>query len=309
MKPLPKEKRELIISAKKRGEKEEKIALWLEVSVRSVSRIWKLYQETESIQPKKQPGKKPSVTENDMRRIRETIKKQPDITLEELIETLNLPIKKSRLSVILIGMGLSFKKKTLFPKEQLREDVQKERKEWVEKIKNVNPNRFVFLDETSVNCGMTRLYGRAPKNERVYDYVPDVRFKRTSVISTIRLNGESVTFMFKGTLDGNLFIGYIEQYLAPTLKENDILVLDSCSAHKKYELDAVHDAGASVWFLPRYSPDLNPCENAWSKSKSTLRKEKARNETDLEKAMGHSLEFSQSDLIGWFSHCGYNVNI
>ena len=191
----------------------------------------------------------------------------------------------------------------------MRADVQKERLEWAEKIKDIDPNRLVFLDETSVNCGMTRLYGRAPKNERIYDYVPDVRFKRTSVISTIRLSGESVPFMFKGTLNGDLFIGYIEQYLAPTLKESDILVLDSCSAHKKYELDAIYENGADVWFLPKYSPDLNPCENAWSKSKASLRKAKARTEPDLERAMGTSLDFSSSDLIGWFKHCGYNVNI
>ena len=119
MRPLTKEKRELIISSKKRGEKEEEIALWLEVSVRSVSRIWKLYNETKSIQPKKQPGKKPSLTETDIERIREAVKLQPDITLEELIEALNLPIKKSRLSVILIGMGLSFKK-DIVPKRAIK---------------------------------------------------------------------------------------------------------------------------------------------------------------------------------------------
>jgi transposase len=111
MRPIPKEKRKLIISAKKRGEKEEEIASWLEVSISSVSRIWKLYRETESIQPKKPPGKKSSLTEADIDEIRKKVKLQPDITLEELIETLNLPIKKSRLSVILIGMGLSFKKR------------------------------------------------------------------------------------------------------------------------------------------------------------------------------------------------------
>jgi transposase len=111
MKPIPEEKRELLISAKKRGEKEEEIALWLEISVRSVSRIWKLYQETKTIQPKKQPGKKPLLSELNIAEIREAIKVQPDITLEELIETLNLPIKKSRLSVILIDMELSLKKR------------------------------------------------------------------------------------------------------------------------------------------------------------------------------------------------------
>ena len=155
---------------------------------------------------------------------------------------------------------------------------------------------------------MTRLYGRAPSNERVNDYVPDVRFKRTSVISTIRLNGNSVPMMFNGTLNGDLFIGYIDNFLAPTLNEGDILVMDNFSAHKKYELDSVFERGAKVWFLPRYSPDFNPCENACSKTKSTLRREKARNELDLEKAMGISLEFKSSDIIGWFKHCGVYVN-
>ena len=87
------------------------------------------------------------------------------------------------------------------------------------------------MDETSVNCDMTHLYGRAVSNKRICDYVPDVRFKRTNIISTIRLNGDSVPFMFKGTLDGDLFIGYIENFLAPTLKKVDILVIDSAWIH------------------------------------------------------------------------------
>ena len=194
----------------------------------------------------------------------------------------------------------------------MREDVQKERANWAERIKGIDPGRFVFLDETSVNCGMTRLYARAPKNERVYDYVPDVRFRRTSVISTMRLNGGSVPFMFKGTLDGGLFIGYIEHFLAPTLKEGDILVLDSASAHKSNEfelMDILSEQGAEAWFLPRYSPDLNPKENGWSKAKSTLRKLKARTEDSLAQSMGMALEFTLEDIEGWFRHCGYGGNV
>ena len=148
-------------------------------------------------------------------------------------------------------------------------------------------------------------------DERIYEYVPDVRFKRTSIISTIRLNGESVPFMFKGTLDGDLFIGYIENFLAQTLKEGDILVLDSASSHKKHELelmDILEEQGAEVRFLPRYSPDKNPKENAWSKTKSTLRKLKARTEETLESAVGEALNFTFDDLLGWFRHCGYEVN-
>ena len=111
MKPISNEKRKLIISAKQRGETNKGIALWLEISEGSVKRIWRLYKATESIEPKKPPGKKPLITAAQIEQIEDTVKAQPDITLEELIETLNLPIKKSRLSEILIGLGWSFKKR------------------------------------------------------------------------------------------------------------------------------------------------------------------------------------------------------
>ena len=111
MKSTPNEKRELLIAAKKRGEKESAIAVWLEISVRSVSRIWKLYQETESIQPKKREGRKSSLSAEQLEAIYAIVNTQNDITLDEIIEQLELPIKKSRLSVILIKFGLSFKKR------------------------------------------------------------------------------------------------------------------------------------------------------------------------------------------------------
>jgi transposase len=111
MKPISNEKRELLISAKKRGEKEEVISKWLEISVRSVSRIWKLYSETDSVQPKKRPGRKSSLDAAKLEQIRLAVKQQPDLTLEELIDKLSLPIKKSRLAVVLMGMNLSFKKR------------------------------------------------------------------------------------------------------------------------------------------------------------------------------------------------------
>ena len=106
-----------------------------------------------------------------------------------------------------------------------------------------------------------------------------------SGLRKLRISTQTVLcFLMKQV--GDLFIGYIENFLAPTLKEGDILVvLDSASAHKKYELDAVYEQGADVWFLPRYSPDFNPCEPSWSKAKSTLRKLKARTEETLTEAM------------------------
>lgn len=116
MKSITNEKRELIVEAKKRSEKEEDIAKWLKINVRSVRRIWKLYKETGSIQPKPRQGRKSSIDAATIAKIQDAVKLQPDITLCELIENLKLPIKKSRLSEILIGLGLTFKKRHYLPK-------------------------------------------------------------------------------------------------------------------------------------------------------------------------------------------------
>ena len=168
---------------------------------------------------------------------------------------------------------------------------------------------MVFLDESSLNCSMTRLYGRALGKERVVEFVGDVRFERISIISTIRLNGDSSPLIFKGTLDGNLFKQYVEIMLAPSLKNGDILVLDNLTSHKvSGALDPIYEKGASVLFLPPYSPDFNPIEESWSKMKSTVRKLKPRSFEELEVALKVALfSFTEKDLLGWFKNCGYKI--
>jgi transposase len=158
---------------------------------------------------------------------------------------------------------------------------------------------------------MTRLYGRSKKGDRVNDYTPDVRFERASVISSIRLNGVQTPFMFKGTLDGDLFKAYVKESLAPTLKRGDIVIMDNLSSHKvKGALDPIYEKGAEVMFLPPYSPDLNPIEMSWSKMKSALRKLKAATYDDMVKSMKTALDsFTKSDIANWFSHDGYNANL
>jgi transposase len=117
-----------------------------------------------------------------------------------------------------------------------------------------------------MNTGMTPLYGWGEKSERVNDYVPDVRFERTSFISTMDLNGFDATMVFEGTLNKILFAQYLKSFLAPTLSSGDIVVMDNSSVHTaKDVLQPIYDAGATVLFLPKYSPDFNPIELAWSK--------------------------------------------
>ena len=168
-------------------------------------------------------------------------------------------------------------------------------------------DRLVFLDESGVNLAETRLYGRAPSGERVYDYVPDARFERKSILVALRLNGQMSSLLFGGTLNGKLFVQYIKEFLSQILNEGDIVILDNCSAHKVAGVkEAVESFGAKILYLPAYSPDLNPVELLWSKVKTILRREKARTFDSLEKALKLALDsVSANDISGWFTHCGY----
>jgi len=154
---------------------------------------------------------------------------------------------------------------------------------------------------------MTRLYGRALRSERVNDYVPDVRFERASVISSMRLSGKAVPVVFKGTLNGELFRKYISDCLAPTVKTGDILVLDNLAVHKVAgAVDAIYRRGASVLFLPPYSPDFNPIELSWSKMKAALKRLKPRTYGELVSSLKTSLGcFTRDDIKNWFTHDGY----
>jgi transposase len=168
---------------------------------------------------------------------------------------------------------------------------------------------IVFLDETGINIGMTRLYGRAFGEERVIDYVPDVRFNRLSLLSSIRLDGSLVPLTYSGTLDGKLFLAYVTQFLAPTLKEGDIVIMDNASPHKvKGVVETIEAAGAFVIYQPTYSPNFNPAEHMWSKIKAALRKAKARTIDTLFEALKDALNsVSISDIKGWFGEAGYSV--
>jgi transposase len=154
---------------------------------------------------------------------------------------------------------------------------------------------------------MTRLYGRAKTNERVNDYVPDVRFERTSIIGVLGNDGIKAEDTFKGTLNSERFGKYVKEILTPALEKEDILVLDNLSVHNvKGVLKPLIEKGIKVLFLPPYSPDFNPIENAWSKIKSILRKLKARTFEALKAALSTALKsISSDDILGWLKHCGY----
>jgi transposase len=178
-----------------------------------------------------------------------------------------------------------------------------------ETLKDIDIENLVALDESSINLGYTRLYGRAKTYERINEGIIDVRFERQSILSTVRLNGGMCPIMFSGTLDKELFAQYIKTQLLPTLSSEDIVLLDNSSVHTSALVkNTFEECGIKYLYLPRYSPDYNPIELLWSRMKSILRKLKARTKDKLESAIKYALDSVEVGFIeGWFRHCGYGL--
>jgi transposase len=198
-------------------------------------------------------------------------------------------------------------KKTLRASEQEREDIVIQREQWKEFQKNVDPSRLVFIDESGVKTNMIRLYGRAIKGERCHDKTPGGKWESETVLSSIRLDGQTESLMFEGAVDRQMFDAYIKQILAPSLRPGDIVIMDNLKAHKSQAAQKIVESlSASYVFLPAYSPDLNPIEKMWSKVKQILRGMKARANEELFAAVGKALSMvTADDAKGWFKSCGY----
>lgn len=198
-------------------------------------------------------------------------------------------------------------KKTLKAREQGREDVRKKREQWKLFQQKASCNKLIFIDETGAKTNMTRLYGRARNGQRCHDHAPDGRWERTSILSAIRVTGETCSVVFDGALDGKIYNAYIEQFLLPTLKAGDMVIMDNLNVHKsKTAQKLITEKGCEYIFLPEYSPDLNPIEKMWSKVKQLLRSMKARTCDELYKAIGKALGcITPKDAEGWFKSCGY----
>jgi transposase len=168
--------------------------------------------------------------------------------------------------------------------------------------------RLVFVDESGFNTSMTRLRARAPRGQRAYGRVPRTRGKNTTRIAAITLQGgmgESMTL--EGATDALAFEAYVEHVLAPSLCEGQVVVLDKLVAHRTEKVkDLIEERGADLVFLPSYSPDMNPIEEAFSKIKQLVRKAGARVCEALVEAIGRALTaVTIEDAAGWFAHAGY----
>ena len=206
----------------------------------------------------------------------------------------------------MIVMG-SPSKKTLHAAEQDRPDVAAARAELKAEQPSLDAPRLVFIDETAVTTKMVRHYGRSPRGERLVAKVPHGHWKTMTLVAALRIDSLTAPYVIDGAMDGPTFLAYVEQVLAPTLNKGDIVFMDNLRTHKVDGVAAALRAvGASVRYLPAYSPDLNPIEQAFAKLKAALRKGAKRTVKTVIKLIGKLLKtFAPEECANYFRHAGY----
>ena len=165
----------------------------------------------------------------------------------------------------------------------------------------------MFIDETWATTTMTRTHGRAPRGQRLVASVPHGHWKTSTFVAALRSDGITAPCVLDGAMNGEFFRAYVEQFLAPTLKTGDIVIMDNLSSHKIAGVEqAITARGAQLLYLPPYSPDLNPIEPAFAKLKALLRKAAERTVDALWNRLENVLDaFTADDCRNFFRHAGY----
>ena len=173
----------------------------------------------------------------------------------------------------------------------------------------VDPERLVFVDEMGVHTSLAPLYGYSPKGERVRLMVPPNRGENTTLLASITLGGMGETMAVEGSTNREVFEAYVEHVLAPTLQAGRVVIMDNLSAHKPARVrELIEGRGCELIYLPAYSPDFNPIEEAFSKIKGMLRQAGARTKDALVDVLGEALSaVSVQDATGYFEHAGYRL--
>jgi len=171
----------------------------------------------------------------------------------------------------------------------------------------LDPADLVFLDETAATIAMTPRYARAPRGTRVYGAIPRNHGQNTTLVAALSPDGIGAAMTLDGASDGPAFVAYVREFLAPTLRPGQIVVLDNLAVHKNATARRLIAArGCRLLFLPAYSPDCNPIEHAFAKLKEHLRRAEARTKPALETAIAAALDaITAQDARGWFAACGY----
>lgn len=195
----------------------------------------------------------------------------------------------------------------MLPTEQDRPDIARQRERWRRYQKKIDPTRLVFIDETWAKTNMIRTHGRCRRGERLRAKAPHGHWKTLTFLAALRSDRIDAPCVFDGPINAARFTAYVEQFLVPTLAPGDIVILDNLGSHKGQAVrKAIRAAGAKLFFLPPYSPDLNPIEQLFSKLKALLRKAEERTVEATWKRIGALLEaFAPNECANYFRNSGY----
>ena len=303
--------RERVFAAADEGEPVGRIASLLRVSVSYVSKVLTRRKLTGETTARPQRCHVSPRLSGLHAAILAQVASRPDATIAELrawlLETHKVSASTGLINKTLAALDLTYKKRSLHAAEQAREDVAKARVEWREQQPKLTPSKLVFIDESSVKTNMTRRYGRAKCGHRLVAAVPHGHWKTTTFVGALRCDGLTAPLIIDGAINGELFVAYVEQVLLPTLKPDDIVIMDNLRVHKMAAVrKAIEAAGAKLLFIPPYSPDLNPIELAFSKLKARLRAQAIRTVEALWEALGDLCDsFTPTECANYFHHDGY----
>jgi transposase len=201
----------------------------------------------------------------------------------------------------------SASKKTLFALEQGRADVARRRQRWRSLQDRLDPSRLVFIDETWIKTNMTPLRGWGPKGERLRGFTPHGHWRTLTFLGALRCDRLTAPCVFDGPINGESFRAYVEQLLVRVLKTGDIVIMDNLGSHKSAAVrELIKAAGARLWYLPPYSPDLNPIEQVFAKIKHWMRIAQKRTIDDACNHIGNLVGTVPSDeCCNYFVNAGY----
>lgn len=315
MKPYSEDLRWKLVEAYERGEGSlREMATRFAVSLHFVWSLWNRYQQTGSVDPKPHGGgARAKLDEAALAHVRLLVQSHPDATVLELrdrfMEQTGLDVSRATMTRALQQLGFTRKKKSLYASErEQKPEVEKARAAFREAEPNKPADRLVFIDESSTYLGMTKTHARAPVGQRVYGSQP-AHPENISLIAALRLEGIVAALLVPGSVNGVIFKHFVESLLVPVLNPGDQVLMDNVRFHKVEGIaQAIEGAGATVEFLPPYSPDFSPIENGFSKIKETLRTFGSKTLETFVDSVKHALKaISENDAKGWFQHCGYRI--